>query len=99
MKLMLNPNKARMSQYIAHDPYDPTAMVALVQDCKHIFKKIHNSILYSSTSGKTVRTLKWRDHLILWQHFERAFEFNNQTDLCLYKKLARDHIYPKVHKK
>ena len=79
MKLLLNPNKARMLQYIANDPYDPTAMVALVQDCKHIFKKIRNLILSSSTSGKTVRTLKWRGHLILWQHFERAFEFNNQT--------------------
>ena len=99
MKHMLNPNKTRMLQYIATDPYDPTAMVALVQDCKHMFNKIRISIISSSTSRKTVRTLKWRGDLILWQHFEAAFHFNNKTDLHLYKKLSRNHIYPKLHEK
>ena len=38
------------------------------------------------------------DRLVLsiidgWIHF------NNKTDLHLYKKLLRDHIYPKVHEK
>ena len=36
---------------------------------------------------------------ILWQPFEAAFHFNNKTDLCLYKKLSRDHIYPKVRER
>ena len=77
IKLMLNPTKARMLQYIASDPYDDSAQVAMVEDCKHCFKKIWNSILSSSTSGKTVRTLMWKGHFILWEHFERAYHFNN----------------------
>ena len=62
---MLNPTKARMLQYIATDPYDDSAHVAMVEDCKHCFKKIHNSILSSLTLGKTIRTLIWKGHLIL----------------------------------
>ena len=96
---MLNPTKARMLQYIATDPYDDSVQVAMVEDCKHCFKKIRNSILSSSTSGKTVRTLMWKSHLILWEYFERAYHFNNQTDLHLYKHLSRDHTYSKLHEK
>ena len=99
INLMLNPTKARMLQYIATDPHDDSAHVAMVEDCNHCFKKICNSILSSSTSGKTVRTLMWKGHLILWEHFERAYNFNNQTDLRLYRCLSRDHTYPKLHEK
>ena len=41
----------------------------------------------------------WKGHLILWEHFERVYHFNNQTDLHLYRCLSRDHIYPKLHEK
>ena len=53
IKLMLNPTKARMLQYITTDPHDDSAHVAMVEDCRHCFKKICNSPLSSSTSGKT----------------------------------------------
>ena len=37
-RIMLNQNQARMLQYVTSDPYDPSHKVALMQDCKHIFK-------------------------------------------------------------
>ena len=39
-------------------------------------------------------TLKLNGKLILWDHFVAAYEFNNKTDLRLYRHLSRDHIYP-----
>ena len=63
----------------------------------HCFQYIYQS--YSGFRCKTVRTLMWKGHFILWEHFERAYHFNNQTHLHLYRHLSRDHIYPKLHEK
>ena len=77
--IMLNHNQARMLKYVTSDPYDPSHKVALMQDCKHVFKKIHNSLLSSSTAPKSVQTVRLNGNDILWQHFEQAYKFNNET--------------------
>ena len=32
--------------------------------------------------------------VILWDHFIQAYNFNNETDLHLYRQLSKSHIYP-----
>ena len=32
--------------------------------------------------------------LILWDHFVQASNFNNQSDLHLYRQVSKSHIYP-----
>lgn len=63
-----------------------------MQDIKHCFKKIRNSILASRCSDKPVRILKWQGHLILWQHFEEAHAFNCKSDLRIFRKLTKEHV-------
>ena len=94
MNMLVNPDSAHMLKYITTDVYDVSRRVALTQDCKHTLKKIHNSILGSSENPKAVCSLKINGKLILWDHFIWAYQFNNDTDLHLYRQLSRDHVYP-----
>ena len=78
---------------MATDPYDSTHHVSLVQDCKHVMKKIRNAVLSSRSTGTSKRQLLLNGKYIFWEHFERAYEFNSKTHLRLYRKLSRDHVF------
>ena len=55
--------------------------VSLIQDCKHVFKKIRNLIISSRRDGKSVHQLKYKGKFIFWEHFEEAYDLNCRTDL------------------
>ena len=79
-------------KYTAKNLYDPTECVSLVQDCKHVMKKIRNSIFSSKADGTGVRQLQLGGKFIFWDLFEAAYDFNCKTDLRLYRKLSKDHV-------
>ena len=79
-RIMVNQNQARIQKYVASDPYYSTCMLAVMQDCKNVFKKICSSLLSSSTAPKSIQTIKLNGQDILWQHFEQAYMFNNETN-------------------
>ena len=89
----VKPENARIHKYLATDPYDATHHVSLVQDCKHVMKKIRNSVLSSRSTSTSKRQLLLNGKYIFWEHFERAYEFNNKTHLRLYRKLSKEHVY------
>ena len=89
---MVKPEIAHMLKYSAKNPYDPMECVSLVQDCKHVMKKIHNSIFSSKCDGTGVCQLQLGGKFNFWDHFEDAYDFNCRTDLQLYRKLSKDHV-------
>ena len=91
-RLMVKSENARLFKYSASNPYDPDEHVSLIQDCKHVFKKIRNLIFSSRRDGKSVPQLKYKGKFIFWEHFEEAYDFNCRTDLQLYRKLSCDHV-------
>lgn len=90
--LMISNESARSCRYSAVNPYDVKSKVVLMQDIKHVFKKIRNSILSSTTDVTAKRTLKLKGKLILWEHFEAAMNFNNRNGFRLYRRLTQEHV-------
>lgn len=93
MRIVVNEANPRMDKFTTVNPFDFKSKLVLVQDIKHCFKKIRNSILSSGTDSNAVRTLKWNGHFILWEHFECAYLFNSRSSLRIYRNLSKDHIY------
>ena len=74
------------------NPHSANGNVSLIQDCKHILKKICNSILSSHRDVKSIRQLQLQGKYIFQEHFCDAYDFNCSSDLRLYRKLSKDHV-------
>ena len=79
-------------KYIAKNPHDHKANVSLVQDCKHIIKKIQNSLLSSNPTPNSKRQIKINRYYVFWEHFRQAYKFNCQNSLRIYHRLTKEHI-------
>ena len=71
---------------------DDKSKEVIIQDCKHVMKKVRNGIMSSHRHGNCVRQLKLHGSYIFWEYFEEAFNFNCLSDLCLYRKLSEEDI-------
>ena len=91
-RLMVKPENAHLLKYCATDPHDSQNRISIIQDCKHVMKKIRNSVLSSRCDGKGPRQLLLKGKHIFWEHFQAAYEFNNGSDLRLYRKLSKEHV-------
>ena len=92
-RLMMDPSNAGILKYVVKDPFCPTHLVALVQDIKHVIKKIRNSIFSSRLHGRGKRQLKLNGEYICWEFFEGAFQMALSSNTSIYYRLTREHIY------
>ena len=90
-RLVVNPNSARINMYTTTNPFDMTKRVALIHDCKHVFKKIRNSLLSSSTNGK--RQICLDGTPIYWCYFQDAYRYNVRRDFRFFHKLTHQHVF------
>ena len=90
--LVLKPENAHMAKYCISDINNLDHQIAIVQDIKHVLKKIHNSLYSSSLKEGSPRQLKCNDKLIVWEHWEEAYRYNCSHDLQIYYKLTKGHI-------
>ena len=90
--IIIKPENARILKYIAENPFDTSNPISIVQDCKHVLKKIQNSILSSHNCPNAKRHLKLKGFDIVWDHFEQAYKFNCQNALRIYRHLTKEHI-------
>ena len=90
-RLIIDPSSARVNKYSTVNPYRLSQRVALVQDCKHVFKKIRNSLLSSSPTGKRQITLNGVP--IFWNYFQDCYIFNTHREWRYFNKLTRQHVY------
>ena len=80
------------------DPADPTHNLVFLQDIKHTFKKIRNSMFSSRASNadkigiQSARYLLLDDQPIVWEMLEAAYRYNTRFGIRLHKRLAREHI-------
>ena len=77
--------------YTTINPFKLNNKFTLIQDCKHVFKKIRNSLLASSPSGKREITLKQVP--IYWHYFQEAYLFNIKREFRFFTRLTREHVY------
>ena len=91
-RLHMKAHNARACKYSVLNLHSANSHVSLIQDCKHVFKKIHSSILSSRRDVKSVWQLQLKGKFISWEHFTSAYDFNTSSDLRLYRKLSKDHV-------
>ena len=90
-RLLINPTSARISMYSTTNPYALNSRFCLIQDCKHVFKKIRNSLLSSTPAGKRQITLHGKS--IFWHYFQEAYLFNIRREFRFFHTLSREHVY------
>ena len=75
-RLVLKPENACMAKYCISNINNLDYQIAIVQDIKHVLKKICNSLYSSSLKEGSPRQLKCNDKLIVWEHWEEAYRYN-----------------------
>ena len=93
MNMLLN-DRARGSDYTTIDIYNLDHKVFILQDSKHVIKRIRNSIESSKMANRAApgRHLSLDDQPIVWEHFEEAYAFNQQSGLRIHRHLTKEHI-------
>ena len=90
-KFILDPLTACTNNYSTINPFNVTRTVAILQDCKHVFKKIRNSLLSSNPNGK--RELLLNAQNIYWSYFQQCYFFNIKRNFRFFHKLTREHFF------
>ena len=90
-RIVVDPAVARMNKYTTTHLFDMSSRLSIIQDCKHVFKKIRNSMLSSTPFGK--RQLSLNGQFIFWQYLQEAYEFNVKGEWKYFKRLTREHVY------
>lgn len=93
MNMLLGGN-ARAAKYITKDIYNIEHQVFVIQDSKHVIKRIRNSIEASKLANKSSpgRHLTIFDKPVVWEHFEAAYAFNTQSGFRIHRYLTKEHI-------
>ena len=68
-RLLMKAQNARACRYSVPNPHNAKGHVSLIQDCKHVFKKICNSILSSRRDVKSVCQLTREIYFLGTLHF------------------------------
>ena len=92
IRLVSKPENARMAKYCISDINNLDHQIAIVQDIKHVLKKICNSLYSSSIKENSPRKLMYHGKMILWKHWEDAYVYNCTHDLRISRKLSKEHI-------
>ena len=91
---LLFPSDPRKFNFCAVNPFNASQRIPIVQDIKHCIKKIRNSLLSSRSNSASKRCMMHDGKMIIWEHFERTYDFNNTYKLRPQWKITRNHIYP-----
>lgn len=91
---MLLKDDPRSEKYTAQNIYDSDHQVYVIQDVKHVIKKLRNNIEASKREHKSSagRYLVLNGKPVVWDHFEEAYQFNLQSGFRIHKKLTKEHL-------
>jgi hypothetical protein len=82
------------SKYIISNIFQRDHKICLLQDIKHVLKKIRNNMEASRSENKSKpgRYIIKDDIPIVWSHWEEAYKFNIQDGFPIHRKLTEEHI-------
>lgn len=94
MNMLIPGNGGRDCKFMALDIFNSKHKICLIQDIKHVIKKIRNNVessRYINKSGRG-RYLMIDSTPVLWDHWQDAFRFNIQDGFPIHKNLTEEHI-------
>ncbi|VDI20706.1 Hypothetical predicted protein [Mytilus galloprovincialis] len=94
MNMLSNSGNLREENFIVSDIFQKDHKICLIQDVKHVIKKIRNSLLVSKSENKSKpgRYILMNSTPIVWEHWESAYKYNIQDGFPIHKNLTNDHI-------
>ena len=90
-RLMIDTNSARLAMNTTFNPFKVSQKFALIQDCKHVFKKIRNSLLSSTPNGR--RQILLNGKFVYWSYFQEAYMYNMKREFRYFRHLTREHVF------
>lgn len=84
-------NSIKENLFTTKNIYDVKKPLFLIQDIKHVLKKVRNNIAASKVGDKNRHLLLDGTH-ILWEHWKNAFHYNNSFGFRIHPKLTQEHI-------
>ena len=97
MKMLLPKDYQICNDFSASDVFDTSHKVVIMQDVKHVIKKIRNSIFSSKLANKYKTDISSRYILmdgkpIVWDTFEAAAKYNIKFGIRIHNKLSNESI-------
>ena len=92
---MMIQGDLRAANFNITNIYDVTEEITIVQDIKHVFKKIRNGLESSRTANKTGkgRYLLANGSPITWDYWVNAYHYNlEQGGIRVHPRLTKEHI-------
>lgn len=93
MNMMLAEDP-RSHNFTVKDIFNSEHKVYVIQDIKHVLKKIRNNfesckLEHKATAG---RYLILNGKPIVWDHVEAAFQFNTQSRFRIHRQLTKEYV-------
>ena len=93
MNMLLGGN-ARAAKYITKEINNIEHQIFVIQDSKHVIKRIRNNIEASKLANRSSpgRHLTISEKPVVWEHFKTAYGFNTQSGFLIHRYLTKEHI-------
>lgn len=87
MNMLSSSGNLRKENFVVSDIFQRDHKICLIQDIKHVLKKIRNSILASRLEyePKPGRFIVTNSRPIVWNHWENAYKYNVKDGLPIHK--------------
>lgn len=95
MNMLLSSSNLRKENFVVSDIFQRDHKICLIQDIKHVLKKIRNSILASRLEyePKPGRFIVKNSRPIVWNHWENAYKYNVKDGFPIHKTLQRSILW------
>lgn len=99
MKMLIPTHQQELHNFAVTDMYYPEHKIVIMQDIKHVIKKIRNSIFSSRLVNKDSDNVQSVRYILLdagkpvvWDTFESAAKYNTKFGIRIHNKLTSDAI-------
>jgi hypothetical protein len=93
--MLSSSGNLRKENFVVSDIFQRDHKICLIQDIKHVLKKIRNSILASRLEyePKPGRFIVKNSRPIVWNHWENAYKYNVKDGFPIHKTLQRSILW------
>lgn len=95
VNMLSSSGNLRKENFVVSDIFQRDHKICLIQDIKHVLKKIRNSILASRLEyePKPGRFIVKNSRPIVWNHWENAYKYNVKDGFPIHKTLQRSILW------
>lgn len=99
MKMLISQEQLSRNDFTVTDIFDPMHKIVIIQDIKHVFKKMRNSMYSSKLENKekdeslSARYILLDGKPVVWNTVEEACKYNYKFGIRIHPKLSHEAVY------